>query len=428
MRILHLVHQYPPEHVGGTELYTQALARGLTARGHDVSVFYPRVAAAPSLERRVEAGVQVLAAGTEAHGPTARFLATFYMPGMVALFCDAVRDIRPDLVHVQHLMGLPAEILRPLRQEAIPYVATLHDYWWVCANAQLLTNDSQQICPGPDRWFNCARCALARGGAPGLLKQITTPLLVPMMAARGQRLQGILSEAACLIAPARFVREWYIAHGFAADRICLLPHGIQGPAQPAQQRERQRVRFVYIGGLAWQKGVHVVVRAFSQLHGPAELWIAGDESADPQYVASLRAISNDNSIRYLGALSRADVWDTLSQADVLVVPSLWYETFSLITHEAFAAGLPVVASRLGVLADAVRDDVDGLLVNVGDVSAWRDTLQRVIDDPALLARLRCAVRPPMPQEEHVRRVEMIYEQTLGGRASGPTPCPPALVP
>jgi glycosyltransferase involved in cell wall biosynthesis len=157
--------------------------------------------------------------------------------------------------------------------------------------------------------------------------------------------------------------------------------------------------------------VHVLIEAFSRLQGTAELWIAGDETFDPEYTARLRAGATPN-VRFLGKLSREDVWKTLASVNVVAVPSLWYETFSFIVSEAFAADVPVVASRLGPLADRVRDQVDGLLVPPGDVSAWQDALQRLVDEPDLARRLSDNVRPPMTLGEHVGQVEAVYRAVV----------------
>jgi glycosyltransferase involved in cell wall biosynthesis len=98
--------------------------------------------------------------------------------------------------------------------------------------------------------------------------------------------------------------------------------------------------------------------------------------------------------------------------DVVAVPSLWYETLSFIAHEAFVAGLPVIASRMGVLADVVRDDVDGLLVTPGDIAAWQVAMQRLVDDPGELRRLRAGVRPPLTTDEHLAELIQVYAQVL----------------
>ena len=138
---------------------------------------------------------------------------------------------------------------------------------------------------------------------------------------------------------------------------------------------------------------------------------AGDESFDAAYASWLHALAPSN-VRFLGKLTRQEVWETLAQVDVVVVPSIWYETFSFLISEGFAAGTPVVASRLGPLADRVRDGIDGLLVPPGDVAAWQGALQRLADEPELLSRLRANVLRPMTQEEHVSRLESLYAELV----------------
>lgn len=407
MRILHLVHQYMPEYVGGTEFYTQWLAHELSRREHQTTIFYRRSAKGTGQEHRMEQDVHVWAAWAGTLNPIRRFSVTFGDPPIERAFERILEETRPDLVHVQHLMGLPTALLRPIRQRDLPFVVTLHDYWWVCANAQLLTNYSQQVCDGPRAYLNCARCALARVDRPWLWPLL--PLMAGPLAWRNHSLQRAMMAADKLIAPTEFVCRWYIAHGVPADKLVMIPHGLPLPARIPQARceSDDPVRFAYIGGLSWQKGIHTIVEAFGGIRGPGELWIAGDESFDPNYVAQLRTQAAPN-VRFLGRLTREQVWETLAQADVVLVPSLWYETFSFIVSEAFAASVPVVASRLGPLADRVCDGVDGLLMPPGDVDAWRTALQRLIDEPDLLARLRANVRPPMTLTEHVDQIESLY--------------------
>ena len=106
----------------------------------------------------------------------------------------------------------------------------------------------------------------------------------------------------------------------------------------------------------------------------------------------------------MGRLTREEVWSTLAQVDAVVVPSLWYETFSLVVHEAFTAGVPVIASRLGALREKVRHGVNGLLISPGDVEAWRETLEQLMAEPSLLAHLKMNVRPPMTMRKHASRL------------------------
>ena len=417
MRILHLVHQYMPEYVGGTELYTRWLAEGLSALGHQASVFYRAPSDQLILSHRTDAhNVGVGSAGAGVVTPKRRFLAIFGDSHLLTSFQKVLAEESPDLLHIQHLMGLPLSLIDELVRQNIPYIVTLHDYWWVCANAQLLTNYNQTVCDGPRAYWNCARCALARGGKLGLFPAL--PPLVGLLGWRNWLLRRALAAAARIIAPTRFVADWYAQHGVSAERMTVIPHGLPLPntlpvagsdiTAVGGRQSTVSIRFAYIGGLSWQKGVHVLIEAFNDLGEGAELWIAGDESAEPDYVAQLRQ-SASKRVRFLGRLNREDVWQILANVDAIVMPSVWYESFSIIISEAFSMGVPVIASNIGALADRVQHEKDGLLTPPGDATAMRQTLQRFLDEPDLLAQLQQGIQPIQSIEDHAVEMETVYK-------------------
>ena len=406
MRILHVLHQYLPEHVGGSELYTQWLSRAHAAQGHRVSVFHRRDTEGRGLAHRREQGVDIWSAGRGRLGHVRRLASNFHEPELCRDFERVLDSARPDVVHVQHLMGLPLELPRLIRGRGIPYAVTLLDFWWVCVNAQALTRGGRQVCDGPSLGFlNCARCGLARD--PRVLPLL--PALAGVLALRNRRLRGVLSSAGRLIAPTGFVRRWYAARGVPADRIDVIPLALETTPriEGADRTADGPLRFAYIGALSEQKGVHVILEAFAGLRGEAELWIGGDERFEPEYVARLKALAGPH-VRFLGALSRERVWEIMAKVDVMLVPSVWYETFCLSVSEAFVAGLPVLASDLGALADRVRHETDGLLLPVGDVPAWREAMQALVDNPEAVERLGAEVRPPVTLERVAEQVERVY--------------------
>ena len=140
------------------------------------------------------------------------------------------------------------------------------------------------------------------------------------------------------------------------------------------------------------------------------LSIIGDTAAFPDYVTQLRQLARHPGITFSGRLPRNQLWAALAHIDVVVVPSLWYETAALVIQEAFAARVPVVASRIGALGERVRDGVDGRLVPPGDVAALHDLLHQFWSDSSLLAQLRAGIRPVQTIQEHVRAVESTYAQ------------------
>lgn len=413
MQILYLVHQYLPEAVGGVELYTHSLARAMHDRGHRISIFHRRDRPGTGTATGHTDYASVHAAWNGRFQPARRTLSTFYDSFLSNAFAETMAEKHPDLVHIQHLMGLPTGIIRHLLEREVPYVVTLWDFWWICANAQLLTNYSQEICDGPRAYLNCARCALARSGLPQVAPAL--PLLAAPLAVRNRLLRRVLTGASRLLAPSAFVADWYADHGIRRERIEIIAPGIDVPAticeaHAAREDDERPLRIGYVGGISRQKGVHVIIEATSGLED-TELSVAGNLDSDPGYSEHLRNIAGTN-IRFLGQLDRIALGELLAQIDVLAVPSLWYETFAFVISEANAAGTPVLASDLGVLADRVRHNKDGMLVPPGDVTAWRRAVQQMRDDPHLLSRFSAAIQHPPSLEEHAATVEVIYRTIM----------------
>jgi hypothetical protein len=100
----------------------------------------------------------------------------------------------------------------------------------------------------------------------------------------------------------------------------------------------------------------------------------------------------------------------LADLDMLVVPSIWIENAPFIIREAFAAGVPVVASNLGGMAEMVRHDVDGLLFQAGDPDALSAALRRVVDEPGLVDRLRAGITRPQSIEDDAAWLQTLYEK------------------
>lgn len=410
MRVLHVVHQYPPQQVGGTELYTQTVAQGMAARGHPVAVFTRSRGQGTGTACAVEDSVAIYRTWEGDPSPAVRYAAHFRRGPLLAAFDHVLAEFQPDVVHVQHLMGLPLAILERLRRERLPYIVTLHDYWWVCANAQLVTNYSATVCAGPRGYVNCTRCAVARSGGQGA---ILAPALWGSLARRGALLRRGLEEAAALLVSARFVADWYAAHSVPVERLRILPLGVDRPADFDRKRcdPRLPLQLVYIGSLSWLKGVHVALEAISGMEGTLELWVAGDPLTEPAYTERLAALAGAN-VHFVGRLDRAGVWQLLEKVDVLLAPSLSYETYCYSIHEALAAGVPVVASRLGVLAETVQDGVNGLLAQPGDVAAWRAAIRRLVEEPGLAARLASSATAPSTVEAHLAQLEQVYRAAV----------------
>ena len=411
-RILHLIHQYLPDHVGGTEIYTQTLASNLQSYNYQSKIFTRQRGSEQRLLRDNWDGVPVFRAIAGRNSAQAIFLTTFGHPFLQHAFAETLSATAPDLVHIHHLMGLPASIPRLIQESGIPMLATLHDYWFLCPNAQLLTNYSQSVCSGPRLGLNCARCTAARLEQPAL--NLGAPIIAGVMSWRARLLRQAISAVDTFIAPTAFVRDLFIQKGLIpAEQVVHIPHGIATHGVQARPPQAAGVplRVAYLGSISWQKGVHVLLEAVLQLD-PSRVTLAiyGDLATFPRYTQQLtdQAAGRPN-ISFIGSVMRAQVWEALARTDILVVPSIWYETAALVIHEAFAAGVPVVASRLGALQERVRHGLDGYLFPPGDSEALATILAQLAADRKHLAQLQAKIQPVFTIKQHVEKVLALYQ-------------------
>jgi glycosyltransferase involved in cell wall biosynthesis len=339
--------------------------------------------------------------------------AVFGHPRVERAFAKVLADIQPDVVHFQHLLGLSPNLFWQTVRAQLPTVLTLQDYWYVCANTKLLTNDRELLCQGPNLWLNCARCAAAKLGAG--VKWVS-PILAPALAARDLTLRRILQRADVIIAPSQFLRDTYVRLGAPVERTRTLAGGVHLPSvRPGPLREHGPLRVLFMGSMLPLKGLHILIEAFNAMPTEAELVIVGDPKRDPDYAQRLYALAQHPGIRWLGPLARAAVWEQFSWADVVAVPSLWYENAPLVIQEALAMRRPVLTSRLGSLSEWVRDVVDGALLPPGDVPALTALLQQLFAHREIIFRWQGNIRPIRTMRDLAQDMEAVYSQVMARR-------------
>jgi glycosyltransferase involved in cell wall biosynthesis len=309
-------------------------------------------------------------------------------------------------------MALSARLIPLARRAGLPALLTLHDYWFICGNAQLIWPDAR-TCRGKALGMNCVRCAAA-ARFPSPLVPVLRPALAPLFLYRDRVVRRAAMAADRLISPSRFLIEQYVAAGFPAGRFLHMENGLpldhirRVPWQPADGP----LRVTFLGSIAWQKGVHVLAEAFAGLPpDAARLRIWGDPAVFPEYAGRLRQILDRPGEQLRGRIANERVGEVLADSDVVVVPSLWYENSPVVIQEARAAGVPVLASAHGALAEKVRHEVDGLLFPPGEAAALRHALRRLLDEPDLLPRLRANVPPPVEMDRHLAQLLDLYRQT-----------------
>jgi glycosyltransferase involved in cell wall biosynthesis len=316
---------------------------------------------------------------------------------------------------------------------------TLTDFWFLCPRMTLLRSDGNNCSHVATAW-ECTTCLSRDTKAyrwskavlpePMVRRLLTTigrtPVLSRQRGLRGMigdmdgRQQCVREAFRCAnhrVTASTFVRERYYAAGFT-EPIEVRPYGheISWSATRTKATRSDVVRLGYIGQIDRHKGIHVLLDAVEQLpvafQQRVEVQIWGDASRAPEYVTGLRAkAARLPHVRFCGTYPHEASGDVFGGFDVLVVPSLWYD-FPLVVHEAFASGVPVVATRLGGMAESVTPEVDGLLFERGDVAGCAKILTRLLEEPTLLERLRRGIRAVRTMAQEAQDVEQRYRALM----------------
>ncbi|MBC7317118.1 MAG: glycosyltransferase, partial [Chloroflexi bacterium] len=207
--------------------------------------------------------------------------------GIESDFLRCLHMLKPEVVHFQHVQGVSARLI--VLAAGRPRIATLHDYWYFCANSQLVRPD-RFVCADPRLGYDCVDCATVRADLAPLRR--LRPLMAQPFLWRNRYLHRLLAQMDLLITPSRFLRDQYrrflgpklppilvSENGLDLDRLALREVAL--PSPPA------RPHFGFLGSIAWQKGVHVLIEAFNRVRG-GSLTIYGDESIFPAYAAEVR--------------------------------------------------------------------------------------------------------------------------------------------
>lgn len=288
--------------------------------------------------------------------------------------------------------------------------------------------------PGPSNEY-CAACwaeprLLGEGGAvytPTLASRARSWFervaggmqrrrLTSQVQARRDRTMSLFDEVDLFIAPSPFLKTKFIEYGMPEDKIVFSDYGIADLGYAGEPEAPKRpVRFTYVGTVVEHKGLHVLIDAFNRLaHDGAILNVYGSLGEFSDYARRVRGMIAHPGVRLRGRAENSGIPAILRDSDALIVPSIWFENSPITIHEAFLARVPVITSRFGGMADLVKDGVNGLLFEVGDADSLTQCLQRCVDDPELLQRIKPDPISVKGLDEDAEWMEEQYRRLLEG--------------
>jgi glycosyltransferase involved in cell wall biosynthesis len=442
VKVAFVVHQYPPRFNTGTEIYAHRLALVLRRRDVDVRVFTHEPNLSNDVALRVMddpvEGVPVTRlTAFEGLAPN-HALRDYYDVFVGKVFGEWLDKVRPDAVHVFHLIGLGLSLVEECHARGIPVFVQLMDFWFLCPTVQLLRR-SGALCEGPDTPV-CIEClAPDNYGYQGLrmfsqrdgFVEVTAPdpsltdvshadlgLRRAALHGRPAFIRRVLRKATALVTPSHFLKSMFLRNGYDDSSMLHVPYGVDPPATAVRSMPVNgpgTVTFGFFGSVNPQKGLEVLISAFRQYRCDRfKLVVRGNMQHFPKYARRVRAFADiDPRITFRGPYGHGELAGALSSIDVLVVPSVWYENTPFVVLEAFSAGRPVIASDLGGLSELVKDGRNGRTFRAGDPGALMNVLRDFDEDAGLLKRLQGGIERVRTLEENALDFIAIWERALG---------------
>ena len=305
--------------------------------------------------------------------PLTQSLSTIWSRGAAHRVREAIKNTGAQVVHVHNtFVSASPSVYDAAYSCGVPVVQTLHNY--------------RLFCPAGTAYRAGRPCTDCLGRA------IPLPAVVHACY-RGSRAQSAVVAAALSIGRARgtywrrvgaylalteFQRELLVRSGLPSDRIQVVPNFLEPDPSVVG---RPRSGFLFVGRLSQEKGLATLLRAAAL--APGTIRVAGRGPCAPQ----VQAAGERGDLQMLGHLDKAEVLDQLRGAAAMVLPSVWFEGFPVSVLEAYATGTPVIASRIGSLAEVVKEGVTGLLAEPGDPDDLASRLRWAIDHPAEMQRM-----------------------------------------
>lgn len=378
MRILLVHNAY--QHRGGEDSVLEAEAALLHEHGHVVEMF---VRHNDSINGASKLGVAAQ---------------TFWSRSSAREFTEKLQAFCPDVVHIHNTFPLisPSVYWAATRFQ-VPVVQTLHNFRLHCPQAMYLRNSNVcEDCIGRIPW---------RGAVRGCYRGSVAQSAVLAGMVTVHRALGTWQKMVTrYVALNEFCRNKFIEGGLPAERIVIKPNFVDFDLPAPCVRSG----FLFVGRLSAEKGVATLAQASSELP-EVHFRVAGSGPEEQ----SLQSVPN---VLRLGALSGAMVREEMIRAVALILPSVWYENFPRTLVEAFGCGLPVIASRIGALAELVEDNVTGLLFEPGNAADLAEKIRWAQAHPEAMAAMGANARACYEQnytaERNYQQLMAIYRDAI----------------
>ncbi len=425
MKIILASAWYLPDSVGGTEIYTNELAKYLIKNGHSVKVFTPRFNLDLSENDTFE-GVPISRYAITS-GPEKNVVSGSAPETNLNDFTNLVKQFNPDVYHQQTLTWACGKYhLKAVKESGFKTVLTAHIPGIICLNNEMLRM-GKTVCSGIISENPCFACHLH------VSKKLPIPIsylldkisqVLPDSLKRGKPIFNVLNQkidellyvnkySDKVIAVCQWLFDSLKLNGLDESKLLLSRQGVDLNKYQLKKNStisNNKLRLLFIGRITSVKGIHILIQAVQKLNADlVDLVIVGKAiPEDLEYESYWKSKSNASSnIEWKGRLNPEEINLEFEKADILCVPSIWLETGPLVVYEANAKGLPVLGSDLGGIAELVQHEKDGFLVRPNNVEELGKAVLK-LTDKTFRDKLKNNIKPPRNTEKVGQEMETLY--------------------
>jgi len=422
MKILKIIHGYPPIYNAGSEVYSQSICNELKKR-QEIVVFTREenlYAADHTIRQENRDGIQFY------YVNKAREKDGYRHSDLDQLFAGILNKEQPDVAHIGHLNHLSTGLVDVLKQQQIPIVFTLHDFWLMCPRGQFLqinfaNPEFHQLCSGQENSKCAKNCYNRFFSGRKDCTEADLDYWTNWIGSRMEETKSLIGLVDVFIAPSNYLRDRFIKDFHIPEpQITYLDYGFPlHYLRPVEQHPKPHFTFGYIGTHIPSKGIDLLLGAFAGIQEPAVLKIWGREQGQSTKMLKALAATCINDVQFMGEYINTNLAsEVFANVDCIVVPSIWGENSPLVIHEAQACHIPVITGDFGGMSEYVQHLENGLLFEHRNAERLQEQLLYALQHPEQMKALgqRGYLNHPDGEvpgiEAHCAQLEEIYNRLL----------------
>jgi len=309
--------------------------------------------------------------------------------------------ISPDIIHLNNINKATESLLKACRDYRT--VQTVHDYGLVCPSLWCVYKDNLKVCSGkignqcikhkciPSRYY---------------------PFLLRHNKSRNRLLKN---QVSVFITAGKILQNYLLSNNFKNIEVITLPIELKNKTAG---NKLEKGTILFVGALEENKGIINLIDCYEKIYlknQNTKLMIIGKGSLEKSLKEKAKSLKSKKNIIFFGKVPHQEINKYYQKANVVVVPSILQETFSLVTAEAMATGCPVVASNRGEVVNLVKNGESGFIVDPINTKKMEYAILRIIDDNKLYRSMSIASikrAKILFSTNHFQKIENIYQKLI----------------